>query len=71
VSSVVRKAIEESVKDIRKAFENAFDAVVTGLAMIADDIADFPKVDRLHHWIVGAVILAIGLVAILLILAMH
>jgi hypothetical protein len=36
--------------------------ITTGAAMIVDDIADFPRLDRPHHWLWGLIFIIVGIV---------
>jgi len=59
--------IRSSLKDLDNALATALDTLATGYMMLADDIHDLGLFDRLHHWIIGMVILIIGLVILILV----
>jgi hypothetical protein len=66
----VKDLIESSAKSLESAYANAVDMVTTGLAMIADDILDFGKLDRLHHWLLGLILVIVGIVVLLVVIAL-
>jgi len=60
----LRSAVEVALRSAEDAVAEAIDAIATGLAMVFDDLADYGRADRIHHWIVGIVLVAIGVVAL-------
>jgi hypothetical protein len=66
VGNKVKDIIVSSVNSVRDAAIHAIDMVATGAAMIADDIADFPRLDRPHHWLWGLIFVIIGVVIVAL-----
>jgi len=67
-ASAIRDVVESSIRSLESAYANALDMIVTGTAMIADDIADLGKLDRPHHWIWGVVLVVVGVVVLALVL---
>jgi hypothetical protein len=64
----LRELVESSIRSVENAIYNAVDMIASGVAMVMDDVRDFGRVDRPHHWIwgfvlalVGAVVLAVAL----------
>jgi hypothetical protein len=68
VAVAIRDAVESSIRSLESAYANALDMIVTGTAMIADDIADLGKLDRPHHWIWGVILVVVGIVVLALVL---
>jgi hypothetical protein len=68
--SAVKDLIESSAKSLESAYANAVDMVTTGLAMVADDILDFGKLDRLHHWLLGLILVIVGIVVLLVVIVL-
>jgi hypothetical protein len=63
-SASLASTVDSFLKDPISAFTSAVDAISTGASMIMDDIMDFGKVDRVHHWLVGLVLLIAGVIAL-------
>jgi len=68
--SAVKDLVESSTRSLESAYANAVDMVATGLAMIADDILDFGKLDRLHHWLLGLILVIVGIVVLLVVIVL-
>ena len=64
----IRQIIKASMSSIHDAYFHAMDMIATGTAMLMDDIADFGKTDRPHHWMWGLILAVAGalLVAVIL-----
>jgi hypothetical protein len=56
--------LAEGLAGTESAFVAAVDALATGLAMVADDLADLGRLDRLHHWLVGLLLVAVAIIAL-------
>jgi len=68
VAVAIRDIVESSIRSLESAYANVLDMIVTGTTMIADDIADFGRLDRPHHWLWGVILVVAGVVALALIL---
>jgi hypothetical protein len=68
--SAVKDLVDSSIKSVENAYANAVDMVTTGLAMIADDILDFGKLDRPHHWLWGLILVVVGIVVLLVVVVL-
>jgi phosphoglycerol transferase MdoB-like AlkP superfamily enzyme len=55
-----------STKSLSDAYSNAIDMITTGMAMFIDDIMDFPKTDRPHHWMWGLILVIAGIIILIL-----
>lgn len=64
VGNKVKDIIVSSIRSARDAAIHAIDMMATGAAMIMDDIADFPRLDRPHHWMWGLLFIIMGIVII-------
>jgi hypothetical protein len=64
VATKVKDIILSSIRSVKDSIIYAIDMMATGAAMIADDIADFPRLDRPHHWIWGLIFIIVGIVII-------
>lgn len=64
--SILADIALKTSRSIESAWATAIDALVSGFAMLADDIRDLGQVDRIHHWMWGLIAIVAGL-AILLI----
>jgi hypothetical protein len=67
LASAVADIIRRALRSVEEAYAAAIDAITTGFAMIIDDVKDIGLLDRLHHWIIGLVILFVGVIALILI----
>ena len=66
-AGAVASIIHASLKDLDNALATALDTLATGYTMLADDIHDLGLFDRIHHWIIGLVILILGLIILILV----
>jgi hypothetical protein len=62
VANKVKDIIVSSATSARDSIIHAIDMITTGAAMIVDDIADFPRLDRPHHWLWGLIFIIVGIV---------
>lgn len=60
-ASLVRRALERVEERVAAAVE----AIASGAAMVLHDAADLGLLDRVHHWIIGLLLLILALVALL------
>jgi hypothetical protein len=63
----LRAAVESSIKDPVNAFISAIDAISSGASMLIDDIMDFGRFDRPHHWMWGIVLIVVGIIALVVV----
>ena len=68
LQDLASSSIKTAKKQAQTMLGNIWDLIIHGASMLAEDIFDFGKTDRIHHWILGLVLLVIG--AILFILAL-
>ena len=70
----IAKAIEDIVVTAMggysQLFATAIEILTTGFTMLADDIKDLGRFDRLHHWQYGLITLIAGLIILLVALFM-
>jgi len=52
--------VARALREGGEAVARAADMAAAGLAMIVDDIRDFGRVERPHHWIWGLILLVAG-----------
>jgi hypothetical protein len=64
----VRSTVESFINDPVGAVANAIDAISAGASMIVDDIMDFGMLDRVHHWLVGLIVLVLGIIALVVVI---
>ena len=57
--------VKTSLENIYNAFNNAVDTLTTGVSMIMDDIKDVGKIDRIHHWMIGLILVVIAVIILI------
>lgn len=62
----VADAVYRSLWDAGEAVANLLEAIASGVAMALHDAADFGLLDRLHHWLIGVVLVVAALLALIL-----
>jgi len=68
VVNVLKDIAIQALRDMNAALATGLDALATGLAMLGDDIHDFGLFDRLHHWIIGLIVLIAGIAILILVI---
>jgi hypothetical protein len=62
----IKDIVMSSIKDVSNAYSNAVDMISAGMAMLIDDIKDFPRLDRPHHWIWGIILMIVGVIVLII-----
>ena len=66
IAGLATKVAEIAFKglgDMGVAVAEAVDMMATGLSMIVDDIKDLGRLDRIHHWLWGVLLLVGGFIS--------
>jgi len=58
----IKRVVVSSIRSAEDAVYNAIDMLTSGVAMVADDIKDFGKLDRPHHWLWGIILAVAGII---------
>jgi len=58
----IKRVVESSIRSAEDAIYNAIDMLTSGVAMVVDDIKDFGKLDRPHHWLWGVILAIAGII---------